>query len=40
LKDGLIEPKLNTFLQLVDDEFYDVPMDSIWEQDHDPKLES
>jgi hypothetical protein len=29
LKDGLIEPKLNTFLQLVDDEFYDVPMDSI-----------
>jgi len=29
LKDDLIEPKVNTFLQLVDDEFYDVPMDSI-----------
>jgi hypothetical protein len=30
LKDDLIEPKVNTFLQLVDDEFYNVPRDSMW----------
>jgi hypothetical protein len=31
---------VSTFLQLADDEFYDVPEDSSWEQDHDAELES
>jgi hypothetical protein len=40
LRDDHVEPKVSTFLQLADDEFYDVPEDSSWEQDHDPELES
>jgi hypothetical protein len=40
LRDDHVEPKVSTFLQLADDEFYDVPEDSSWDQDHDPELES
>jgi hypothetical protein len=40
LRDDHVEPKVSTFLKLADDEFYDVPEDSSWEQDHDPELES
>ncbi|KAH8935093.1 hypothetical protein BDL97_17G012300 [Sphagnum fallax] len=40
LRDDHVEPTVSTFLQLADDEFYDVPEDSSWEQDHDAELES